>query len=139
MFGVAENLEIVRHPDKVDACVLRYFPPPNGKRENHERYEDTAFIEVSAKSVAAIRDVLLADSTYIWDRVTICWPRYHTRMRFHRAGKVVAVDFCLDCSLVQVLRDGRFVGNGLFHKRFPGLLAELRQIFPNDNTLAKVK
>jgi hypothetical protein len=132
LFGTRENLTIVQQPDEVDACFLRYVPAPQGKKRTDERYEETGFVSVPKESVAAITGVLLRDSTYEWELLTGCWPRYSVRLRFRKGDSIVAVDFCFGCKVVAIYRDANFVDAGLWLlEREHGLFrSEMKKLFP---------
>ncbi|MES2695199.1 MAG: hypothetical protein V4773_17120 [Verrucomicrobiota bacterium] len=137
LFVTAENLHIVRQPDKVDACVLRYIAPPKGGSMQEERYEETDFLVVPTDVVSALQTALLKETTYGWDSVKLCWPRYHTRLRFHRSGKIVAIDFCFSCDILLIKRDGEPISGEDF--RDPVFIESMRKLFPEDPALKKVR
>jgi hypothetical protein len=137
LFITEENLEIVRRPEKVDACVLRYIAPPKGANMREERYEETEYLSVPSDLQTPIQEALLRESNYGWDIVKACWPRYHARLRFHRAGKIVAIDFCFSCKILLIRRDGEPISGEDFND--PVFLESMRKMFPDDAALKKAR
>jgi hypothetical protein len=137
LFVTAENLEIIRSADKIDACVLRYIAPPKDHSMREERYEETEFVLIADKDASAMRAALLRDSNYDWDSAKGCWPRYHTRLRFHLKEKSVAIDFCFSCEILLIYRDGVAISGEDFEDHV--FLETMRKLFPDDVALKKAK
>lgn len=133
LFGSQENMDIVRHPDKVDACVLRYIAPQSNDLRD-VRYEESEYLAVGDDLGAALRMALLSQSSYVWLKSPLfCIFRYDARLRFHQKTKTVSIDFCYDCMVLMVYRDDTLVGGEMF--KDPIFFDSMLRLFPNDPKL----
>jgi hypothetical protein len=137
LFVTAENLEIVREPDKVEACVLRFFEPTKGQRWEDARYEETAYVSVPKKEATVMQAALLRESNYGWDYAKGCLPRYHTRLRFHSKERIVAIDFCFSCNILLIYRDGVAISSEDFEDHV--FLRTMGKLFPSDVALKEAR
>jgi hypothetical protein len=139
-FGGAENLAIVRDGVRADACLLRHVPAPprpDGSVDHQlERFEETAFVPLDARTTSQLRDLLLSDKTYVnADHTGGHQPQYYVRLRFQRGPDTVAVDFCFHCKILRVLRNGAEVGGASFAGNADLLVDHCARIFPADAAL----
>lgn len=136
LFATSENLKAVREADKVDVCILRHIEAkalPNGRIDwNSERYEETAFTTVPAPTATALRDLVLNKKTYDWKATGGRRPQLYLRLRFHRGGEIVAVDFCFACHVLLVTRKGMELGHANFSPNGDLFLRAFLKIFPDD-------
>ncbi|HVU18749.1 MAG TPA: hypothetical protein VHD32_17730 [Candidatus Didemnitutus sp.] len=132
-FGGPWNVGVVRQPDKVDACILH----SGLTADRRMRYDETDFVAVPSELAAPLQAALLNERTYLHGIENLCAPRYRVRLRFHRGRNIVAVDFCFDCGILAIYRNGsqvdqEYFGSGIF-------LASMKRLFPGDPLLAQAK
>ncbi len=137
LFVSSENLQTVRDPEKVVACLLRYVERSKDDTSKEERYEEVQAVVVNEDLSAKMQLALMSESTYAWSSSKFCSPRYNARLQFHRRENIVAVDFCFGCRTLRLVRNGRTFNYEDFND--PIFLQSMRQIFPNDSVLKKVQ
>jgi len=135
-FVTDENLMIVRDPEKVSACILRYIAPPKGSGLKEQRYEETQYAEVPSDAAAKLQSALLSESNFDYSAKG-CFPRYHTRLKFQRGEKTITIDFCFSCRILSIMRDAQVIGDGNF--KDPVFLDAMRTMFPEDAALKKIR
>lgn len=131
--GSLGNVDIVRHPDKVDACILQF----SLTKDRRVHYEETDYIVVPPDLAAAMQAALLSKATYDRKINKFCAPQYIARLRFHQGKKTLAVDFCFRCMIMGISRDGVQIGQEDFWSGV--FLTSLSQLFPNEPALPKIK
>lgn len=92
-------LETVRHPDRVEACLLR-------QRDDGKVFERTRRIAVSGGSRKAISTLLTDNRSYGWEMFKPCIPDYGARLIFRKGPGEVVVDFCFACDILSVSPGG---------------------------------
>ncbi|HEY4246190.1 MAG TPA: hypothetical protein VGM64_04995 [Lacunisphaera sp.] len=143
LFGTPENLRLVRNADKVDACLLHHVQaatrPDGSVDRSPERYDETTFVSVPPETAATLRDLLLNRKTYDWKASNGGRrPQFYLRLRFHRGGELIDLDFCFMCHVVHLTRSGEEVGHANFSPNSDLILQALRHVFPNDEPLKQV-
>jgi len=119
----AEPLFIIKHPERIDACVLGA-----GKLE---------WIEVSDEGASVFQKVLTSEDTYLFDTYTLCTPDYHVRLRFSRRQAAISIDLCMRCGMLLIHRNEKKIGGAVFLDREGRIMKELRRIFPRDKSISE--
>jgi hypothetical protein len=142
LFGLPENLRLVRDAGTVDVCLLRHVEPAvradGSVDRGTERYEETAFKPVPAPTATALRGLVLDDKTYDWPaggggrR-----PQFYLRLRFQRGDELITVDFCFLCHVLLVARNAVELGHANFGRNGDLFLRAFLQIFPDDAPLRR--
>ena len=142
LFVTPENLRVVRGADRVDACLLRHIDAvtlPDGRIDwKTERYEETAFTPVPAAAAENLRALVLDGKSYDWKAAGGRRAQWYLRLRFHRGGEVVALDFCFLCRVLVVHHQGAELGRANFSPNNDLFLQAFLQVFPDDGPLRRV-
>jgi hypothetical protein len=142
LFGLPENLRLVREAGTVDVCLLRHVEPAvradGSVDRGTERYEETAFKPVPAATAAELRRLVQDDKTYDWPAgAGGRRPQFYLRLRFLRGDELITVDFCFLCHVLLVARNGAELGHANFGRNADLFLRSFRQIFPEDAPLRR--
>lgn len=142
LFGAPEVLDIIKSPERVDACVL--VLPPTGEKydfntDDNDRYKETTFVPLTDNGIKILQTVLLDESTYVWSMSKGCIPIYHVRLRFHRRTHSVWVDFCFACKILAIAKDGQWFSGEDFDNGNNAILAVFASTFPNDSAFKAIK
>lgn len=121
-------LEIVRHPDRLEACLLR-------QRDDGKVFERTRRIVVAGESRKAISALLIDNRSYGWEMFKPCIPDYGARLIFRKGPGEVVVDFCFACDILSVSSGGieDFDAVRDFFLRF------FKESFPGDRLIQKAE
>jgi len=143
LFATPEILNVVRSPEKVEACILRHVAAvtrADGSVDHStERYEETSFTPVPATIATSLRDILVNGKTYDWKTGNGGRrPQFYLRLRYHRAAEIVAIDFCFMCHVLSITHKGREVGHANFSPNSDLFLQAFLKLFPDDEPLKQV-
>lgn len=143
LFATPEILNVVRAPEKVEVCILRHIAAvtrADGSVDHStERYEETAFTPVPAAIANSLRDLLLNGKTYDWKAGNGGRrPQFYLRLRYHRGGEIVAIDFCFMCHVLSITHKGREIGHANFSPNADLFLQAFLKLFPDDEPLKQV-
>lgn len=143
LFATPEILSIVRSPGQVEVCILRHIHAstrPDGSIDHStERYEETSFVPVPPAIANDLRDLLVGGKTYDWKAGNGGRrPQFYLRLRFHRAAKMVAIDFCFTCHVLSITHQGKEAGHANFNPNSDLFLQAFLKIFPDDAPLQQV-
>jgi hypothetical protein len=144
LFGGVKNMEIVRHPTRVEA--YRLGDPPSGSPPTDEAsvspldYPVTAGpVLVSNKTAAAVSTSLMSRETYGWDYAKACGePIYGVKLSFFQGNDRVDVYFCFLCNVLAVACDGQTFGGEDFDDARAVFVQAAKQAFPDDPIIQKL-
>src|SRR3954469_14980652 len=107
LFATPEILNAVRSPEKMDVCILRHVDAitrADGSVDHStERYEETSFVTVPPAVATDLRNLLLNGKSYDWKAgYGGHRPQFYLRLRFHRDGEIVGIDFCFMCHVLSI-------------------------------------
>jgi hypothetical protein len=80
-------------------------------------------------------ETLLDNSNYEWDLKLACVPEWNARLRFQTVARVVEVDFCFSCGIVQVREGGAIVGGGVLSRGSDRIFQMLAAEFPKSRVI----
>ena len=95
-------------------------------------------VELDADAQRRLRDVLLSDATYLWDRAKACEFLPGVLVRYEDDA-TIDVLFCFSCDELEVYRDGKRCGREDFDPRRRDLVALVQRIFPDDEALRALR
>ena len=136
LYGGAENLGIVRNPEKVEAFRLAELP-----EEALEEYRRPWEFKAVGKPIALptgvakeVSAVLTSASSFDWENIpkSCGYPVYGVRMDFLRASERIQIYFCFKCADLAVVVDGNYVGAADFHRADQLLARAVKKLFPDD-------
>jgi len=137
VFGGEPNLRCVRDADRVFSTRLG----PSPGVQHPVRIEDYVAvaepIAVPAGLSQRLRKLLTLPSSFdLSDEKHTCLPRYGYRLRFTREQESLEAWICLECGLVEFVRDGKGVGGGFFTPIENDLRSISVELFPEDGAIA---
>lgn len=142
LFGGVKNMEIVRHPTRVEA--YRLGDPPGGSPPSNDvsplDYPVTAGpVLVSSKTAAKVSAALMSSDTYGWDYAKACGdPIYGVKLSFFQGNDRVDVYFCFLCDFLAVARNGQTFDGEDFDDARAVFVEAAKQAFPDDPTIQKL-
>ena len=145
LFGGTKNVEIVRHPTRVEA--YRLGDPPGGSPSTDDvsgisplDYPVTAGpVLVSSKTAAKVSAALVSRDTYGWDYAKACgYPIYGVKLSFFQGNDRVDVYFCFLCNVLAVARDDQTFGGEDFDDARAVLVQAAKQAFPDDKSIQEL-
>ena len=136
LLGSKENAEIVRQADRVESCPLIIDWALAAKYGMDKGTSEGAYIVLSEADSSLLKEKLLAPSSYTWgDEEKDCTPDYHVRVRFHQRSRLVEVDFCFGCDILQFHRRTEILARKDFDPASKELFSVFLRLFPDDPTM----
>lgn len=140
VLGSRENLEIIRQAERVEACPLIIDWDASGKDGKGMISSEGSYLTVGESDAALFKTRLLAPSSYTWGgEEKDCMPDYHLRIRFHRGGSRVDVDFCFGCDILEFHHGTKVFGHKDFDPVSKELFSVFLRLFPADPTMRLLK
>lgn len=136
LYGGAETLDIIKHPDKVEACPLIDLQPEDSRLAFEKKYREGDWQVVPEPEAKLLSLALLQPGNYGWDYVKACRPVYHNRLRFTKGQDTLDIDFCFSCDILRISKNGKELGGKDFQT--PTYLRVMQKLFPQDKALQKV-
>ncbi len=130
VFGGSANYDIVKNSTSVTTCRMKV--KPETLENNEYSYDLRPFTLVSESQANQLRRILESPDAYEFDIAKGCIPRYGVKTRFEMPAGIVDVDFCFECGILTICRDGKSVGGGVFDPSKPLLVELVKQWFPED-------
>ncbi|NBQ71292.1 MAG: hypothetical protein EBU46_21630, partial [Nitrosomonadaceae bacterium] len=131
MVGGPETYSIITAPTKVEAELVR-------QKHDDGRLQFTSRrgpVQVKGERAQRISRALGDYRSYEWLSINACIAEYGVRLRFYQGQKMVEILLCFNC--FDILINNK-PGN-MFRYAQPELLKVMREIFPGDAELKKLK
>jgi hypothetical protein len=132
--GGAEVIEILRHPDKVEAVLLEK-PGSFGSGRPADYRERAESANVPLDIAKRIADILTTEHRQ-HTAPKGCQPTYGVRLRYIAGDERVDIYLCFECATLQVLQNDQSVGWMNFDLIWTDIMHDVRRVFPNDPGLA---
>jgi hypothetical protein len=135
MFGGAESLAIVAHPERVEAYRLGLLPEgvDSGKATLADHPITAGPVEVPLAVAADFGRVLTSGESYGWGYAKGCGaPIYGVAVSFYRPAGRIDVLFCFKCNVLMVEHNGSITGGEDFDPIRPILVRSVKSLFPGD-------
>ena len=130
-------MAIIDAPATTDAFRLTQ---PSYHQKSIEDYKMASGpITVDTNTSQELANVLLDDSTYLWDLGKGCEPDYGVRVRFVQSDDTVDVLFCFACDILSVYFNGDLVGGEDFDDARLKMVAIMKELFPQDDVIQSLK
>lgn len=142
MFGGAESLAIVAHPERVQAYRLGLLPEgvDSDKATLAAHPITDGPVEVPSAVAADLARVLTSGESYGWEYAKGCGaPIYGVAVSFHSPAGRVDVLFCFKCNVLLVTRDGSITGGEDFDDVRPLLVRSVKSLFPGDSVIQSLR
>lgn len=141
LYGGQANVLTIKSPDKVEAFRVQPEPSPMGSADAMVGpYLATAGpVRVDGAGIRMLRNVLLSDTTYMWDVAKACEFMPGVGFRFHKSGAPLEVALCFSCDELAIWRAGKKLGSEDFDSARPHLVALVKRLFPDDPKLQALR
>jgi len=140
LLGSAEAVDVVRHPERVEAQRLKGKVLPHTGSDslaNHPPQGDP--FPVSPEIAARITASLLNPDAYEWGEAYLCDPTPGVRLTWHRGDDQVDVLFCFECGILDTYWNERPIVSQGFGPAYDDLAAAMKELFPDDKQIQGIK
>jgi hypothetical protein len=136
LFGGHGALEILQHPDRVEAYRLKSEESIRPEKATLADYPTSGDpIEVPQSVASGVSSALSSPESYHWWIYKDCPWAFDVRMSFFRGNDRVDLLFNLDSDMLLILQDNRFAGRGYFDYGHNLITATMKEFFPEDELL----
>ncbi len=134
LFGGDKGLEILSHPDRIEAFRLEPIDEPTDVLPVNYPVM-TGPVTVPGELSIALTSALASEESYDWDKPRDCMPSYGLRLSFYRGRDRVDVLLCMNCETLLVIRNGEECGMGQFNPIRAIMVDAVKSLFPNDQVI----
>jgi hypothetical protein len=127
----AKTLEIVRHPDQIQACLLR-------QHDDGTIEERSKKISLPPEIQQKLSKILSDNSTYGWDMWKPCLTDYGARLVFKRGKEQAVIDLCFSCNILSISSASTHTTEDFDDAR-AALLKIIKESFPKDKLIQKTE
>jgi hypothetical protein len=129
-----ENWQTLTTPEQIEVCIL-----PSAQSATKHSIDGRYFYKpLPAESSPVLVARLSTDATYLWDSSKLCLPVYNARVRFHRSGHSISIDFCFGCDIARFSRDDAVLGFANFDNAGAEIFESIQAVFPDDDSIISI-
>ncbi len=139
LYGSKENIDIVSDPERVEITMLRVKAPWFSKRMDKRRYSEVERAPLKLSEIVRLKELLMREDAYGWDILKSCYPTWSARAEFFRSNSRVTIDFCFECNILMISRDGRPFSGEDFDSIRPIVFEIFKNHFPQDEIIQQVE
>jgi hypothetical protein len=133
---------VIRSATTVEAYLIDVPERAPGKTVEHDWWKwpmKAGPVALDAATAKRLVDVFLDDASYYTGPPKACLPQPGVKYRFVRGTEVVTVLVCYECQQLMVQDPGGGGGSGDFDPAGPALVAIVKQLFPKDPGIQRLK
>ncbi len=137
LFRTAENLEIIKQPDRVEVCILNPDLAPG--EEFTDKTKEGPYKLVPAESAKWVSAKLAGNESYLLSQEEKdCLPLYNARVRFSKGADTITADLCFGCKIMRFSRDNTVINLNDFDPIDSDLFEYVRALFPDDKVVLSI-
>lgn len=138
LFGGADNVDVVKAPDRVQAFRIRRPTAGNDHGSYNQWTVVAGPVRVPDDLAARFSRGLTVEKTYRGDNPKACDPSPGYMLRFTKAGRSIDVTFCFECAILFTHRGAVSIWYANIDDSTQAIAALLLQVFPQDADLKRI-